>query len=54
MTASHLSYPAAAAAVAAGVMPLLEGGRFSVGRPVSGAEAVEAVGRLRALAAGSR
>lgn len=50
MTASHLSYQAAAAAVAAGVMPLLADGRFQVARAVSGVEAVEVVGRLRALA----
>ncbi len=51
MTPSHLSYPAAAAAVASGVIPLVDNGRFDVARPVPGAEAVEAVGRLRALAA---
>ena len=51
MATGHLSYPAASVAVASGVMPLLDGGRFAVGRDVSGAEAVEAVDRLRALLA---
>ena len=50
MNRGHLNYPAAAAAVSAGVMPLLEGDRFQVSRAVSGAEAVEVIGRLRALA----
>jgi len=51
MAAGHLSYPAAAVAVSAGVMPLLADGRFDVARPVSGAEATEVVSRLGALAA---
>jgi hypothetical protein len=50
MGTGHLSYPAASIAVASGVMPLLDGERFAVGRDVSGAEAAEAVDRLRALA----
>jgi len=54
MAAGHLSYPAVSAAVASGVMPLLEGGRFQVARPVSGAEAIEVVARLRALAGSPR
>ncbi len=45
----HLSHQAASQAVAAGVMPL-EDGAFQLLRPVSGAEAVEIVGRLEALA----
>ena len=49
MAPSHLSYPAAAVAVASGVLPLLEGNRFQVGRAVSGAEATEAIDRVRAL-----
>ena len=32
-----------------GVMPLLEGERFEVNRAVTGAEAVDAINRLRAL-----
>jgi len=50
MAPGHLSYPAASVAVASGVMPLVDGSRFQVGRLVSGAEAIEAVDRLRALA----
>lgn len=50
MAAGHLSYPAAAVAVASGVLPLAEGERFLVGRAVSGEEASGAVARLRALA----
>jgi tetratricopeptide (TPR) repeat protein len=46
----HLAYPAVSAAVAAGVMRLLPDGTFQLLRPVSGAEAVEIVGRLQALA----
>jgi len=47
----HVQYTAAAAAVASGVMPLLEGDRFLVGRPVSGSEAVDTVDRVSALSA---
>lgn len=50
----HLNYPAASAAVASGVMPLVDGDRFQVARPVSGAEAIEAIDRLRALAGSAR
>jgi hypothetical protein len=50
MAPGHLSYPAASVAVASGVMPLVDGSRFQVGRLVSGAEAIEAIDRLRALA----
>lgn len=50
MTTTHLSYPAAAVAVASGVMPLLDGDRFEVNRMVTGAEALDAIGRLQALA----
>jgi Tfp pilus assembly protein PilF len=45
----HLSYPAAALAVSAGVMRPLDDGTFQLTRPVSGAEAVEVVGALEAL-----
>jgi tetratricopeptide (TPR) repeat protein len=47
---AHLSYPAASLAVAAGVLPLLEGDTFQLTRPVSGAEAIAAVERLEVLA----
>ena len=49
MPPTHLVYPAAAAAVASGVMPLVNGDRFEVNRDVTGAEAVSAVERLQAL-----
>jgi len=48
---THPLYTAAASAVASGVMPLLEGGRFDAARSLTGAEAAAAVGRLRALLA---
>jgi tetratricopeptide (TPR) repeat protein len=51
---THLSYPAAAIAVATGVMPLADGRRFQPTRPVSGAEAVQTIDRLRALHPGGR
>ena len=46
---AHLSYPAVSIAVASGVMPLV-GNNFELLRPVTGAEAMEIVGRLEALA----
>lgn len=46
---AHLSYPAVSLAVAAGVMPL-SGANFELLRPVSGAEAMDVIGRLEALA----
>ena len=46
---SHLNYRAIAAAVSAGVLPLLDGNRFDTERAVSGAEAIAAIDRLRAL-----
>ncbi len=51
MNRRHVQYAAAAAAVASGVMPLIEGDRFQVGRPVSGSEAVDVVDRVGALVA---
>ena len=45
----HLSYPAAALAVEAGVMAPLEDGTFQLTRPITGAEALAAVGKLEAL-----
>lgn len=54
MAPAHLNYPAASVAVASGVMPLLEVGRFGVSDPVSGREASDVVARLRALALSSR
>lgn len=54
MPAAHLSYPAAAVAVASGVMPLVGGDRFEPARPASGADAAEVVRRVRALAGAPR
>ncbi|HEY3884372.1 MAG TPA: tetratricopeptide repeat protein [Vicinamibacterales bacterium] len=48
---SHLSYPAVARAIAAGVMAPLTDGTFQLTRPVSGAEAIDAVSKLEALSA---
>jgi tetratricopeptide (TPR) repeat protein len=49
VASTHPLYTAAASAVASGVMPLVDGGRFDAARSLSGAEAVAAIGRLRAL-----
>jgi S-layer family protein len=46
---THLSYPAVSVSVAAGVMGL-EGGAFGLLEPVTGAEAVDVISRLEALA----
>jgi tetratricopeptide (TPR) repeat protein len=54
MPPGHLSYPAVSVAVASGVMPLDEGDRFAVTRPVSGAEAIDTVERVAALARDAR
>jgi hypothetical protein len=50
LSPSHPAYAAAARAVSSGVMQTLDGGTFQLTRPVSGAEAVQAVDRLEALA----
>ncbi|MDP2319432.1 MAG: S-layer homology domain-containing protein [Acidobacteriota bacterium] len=47
--AGHLSYSYVSQAVAAGVMPLVNG-NFDLLRNVSGAEAIEIIGRIEALA----
>jgi tetratricopeptide (TPR) repeat protein len=49
---SHLSYPAAARAVASGVMSTVEGGAFQLNRPVTGAETLATVSHLEAFAKG--
>jgi tetratricopeptide (TPR) repeat protein len=46
----HLAYPAASAAVAAGVMTMESNGAFEPSKPVSGADAIAAIGRIEALA----
>jgi tetratricopeptide (TPR) repeat protein len=53
VSASHLSYPAAARAVASGVMTTAEGGAFQLTRPVTGLEALATVSHLEALAKGT-
>ena len=45
----HLQYPAASVAVAAGVLPVLDGNTFQLTRAVSGAEAIAAIARLEQL-----
>jgi tetratricopeptide (TPR) repeat protein len=50
MTPGHLDYPAVSVSVASGVLPLGAGQRFGLTNIVSGAEAVDAIGRLQALA----
>jgi tetratricopeptide (TPR) repeat protein len=47
---SHLDYAAVSAAVSSGVMPLVDAGTFQLLRPVSGAELIDVVARLEALA----
>ena len=47
---AHLSYPAAALTVEAGVMRAQPDGSFQLTRPVTGAEAVAAVKKLEELA----
>ncbi len=51
---AHLSYPAASAAVEAGVMQPLADGSFQLSRLVTGAEAVAAVKKLEELAGARR
>ena len=46
----HLAYPAASAAVTSGVMTAAADGSFQPSRPVTGAEAIETVQRLQAMA----
>jgi len=50
LAATHLAYPAASAAVAAGVLKTAGDSAFQPSRPVTGPEAIEAIGRLEALA----
>lgn len=54
MPPGHLSYPPVAIAVASGVMPLEDGHRFSVTRPVSGSEAIDILERVARLAGDAR
>jgi hypothetical protein len=50
LSASHLAFPDASAAVASGVMTIGPSGEFDPSRVVSGAEAMAAVAKLQALA----
>jgi tetratricopeptide (TPR) repeat protein len=50
VTASHLAYPAVSAAVASGVLAVGPDNAFQPSRPVSGAEAIDAVTKIEALA----
>jgi len=47
---SHLAYPAASAAVAAGVLSVTGANSFQPSRPVTGAEAIDAMAKLEGLA----
>jgi tetratricopeptide (TPR) repeat protein len=50
LSSGHLAYPAASAAVAAGVMTTVADSSFQPSRPVTGAEAIETIAKLEALA----
>lgn len=50
ISASHVAYPAASTATAAGVMTTAPDGSFQPTRPVTGAEAVEALDRVARMA----
>jgi tetratricopeptide (TPR) repeat protein len=50
LSPGHLAYPAASAAVTSGALKTAPDGSFQPSRPVTGAEAVEAIDRLAALA----
>jgi tetratricopeptide (TPR) repeat protein len=50
LTPSHLAYPAASVAVAAGVMTTAEDGSFQPSRLVTGAEATSAIEQIRIMA----
>ena len=47
--AGHLAYPAASAAVASGVLTAATGGAFQPSRPITGEEAIAAVGRIERM-----
>ena len=50
LSTGHLAYTAASAAVAAGVLTAGPGNSFQPSRPVTGAEAIDAVNKIEALA----
>jgi hypothetical protein len=49
VSTTHLSYPAVSVAVASGVMPVNADDAFDPSRPVTGAEATDAIARLEAM-----
>jgi tetratricopeptide (TPR) repeat protein len=51
---SNLHYADASLSVAAGIIPLVDGNSFQLSRPVSGAEAIEAITRIEQLLATSK
>jgi tetratricopeptide (TPR) repeat protein len=51
---SNLHYADASLSVAAGIIPLVEGNAFQLSRPVSGAEAIDAITRIEQLLATSK
>jgi tetratricopeptide (TPR) repeat protein len=50
LSPGHLAYPAVSAAVAAGILKVGPGNSFQPSRPVTGAEAVEAITKVQELA----
>lgn len=50
LSPGHLAYPAASAAVASGVLTMGPDDTFQPSRPVTGAEVIQAIGRLEELA----
>ena len=51
---SNLHYADASLSVAAGVIPLVDGGSFQLSRPVSGADAIDAISRIERLVTTSK
>jgi predicted negative regulator of RcsB-dependent stress response len=51
---SNLHFADASLSVAAGIIPLADGGLFQLSRPVSGAEAIDAVSRIERLYSASK
>jgi tetratricopeptide (TPR) repeat protein len=51
LSPSHLAYPAASVAVASGVMKTGDNSTFQPSRPVTGADAIDAIAKIEALAA---
>jgi hypothetical protein len=51
---SNLHYADVSLSVAAGILPLADGNSFQLSRPVSGAEAIEAISRIERLYATSK